>query len=99
MSIVGKAQTSDSFNFFSGTGDKNYTGAVNMIYSRDLNGDGIDEILFSGFETQPNTPATYSNTQISIFGWQNGKLKNLTSKWLPNNLSKVEGVGSASFGD
>ena len=88
-----------SFNFFSGTGDKNLTYACYMMYSRDLNGDGIDEVIFSGWETQPNTSLTYSNTQLTIFGWKNGKFQNLTNQYLPNNINQVEGVGSIAFGD
>ena len=72
---------------------------VQYIYPQDINGDGIDEILFAGFETQPNTPSAYSNTSIHIFGWQNGKLQEITDQWLPNKTNQVEGVGDIAFGD
>lgn len=72
---------------------------VRYIYPHDLNGDGIDEILFAGFETQPNTPEQYSNTSLHIFGWVNGKLQEVSSLWLPNDTGLVEGVGDVVFGD
>jgi Ca2+-binding RTX toxin-like protein len=72
---------------------------VQYIYPQDINGDGIDEILFAGFETQPNTPSAYSNTSIHIFGWKNGKLQEITDQWLPNKTNQVEGVGDIAFGD
>jgi hypothetical protein len=99
MIKLGKTTSAGSFNFFSGLGDKELTYACNMAYSKDLDGDGIDEVIFSGWETQPNTPSKYSNTQITIFGWRNGIFQNLTGQFLPNRINQVEGVGSIAFGD
>jgi Ca2+-binding RTX toxin-like protein len=99
MIKLGKTRAAGSFNFFSGAGDKTLTYACNMVYAKDLNGDGIDEVIFSGWETQPNLPATYSHTQITIYGWRNGVFQNLTNQYLPNKSNQVEGVGSISFGD
>ena len=99
MLTIGPQKVAGSFNYFSNLADPSITLAVNMIYSIDLNSDGMEEVIFSGFETQPNLPSTYSNTKIVIFGWDNGIFKNLTSNWLPNETSNVEGVGSLSFGD
>ena len=62
--------------------------AVHYLYPIDIDGDGIDELLVAGFETQPNTPAKYKNTKISLFGWRNGKFEDITSQWLPNNADK-----------
>jgi len=73
--------------------------AVHYLYPIDIDGDGIDELLVAGFETQPNTPAKYKNTKISLFGWRNGKFEDITSQWLPNNADKVEGVGDIAVGD
>jgi FG-GAP-like repeat/FG-GAP repeat len=73
--------------------------AIRYMYPIDIDGDGIDELLVAGFETQPNSPATYKNTKISLLGWRNGKFVDLTSQWLPNNADKVEGVGDIAIGD
>jgi Ca2+-binding RTX toxin-like protein len=99
MIRLGKTTSAGSFDFFSGLGDKELTYACSMAYAKDLNGDGIDEVIFSGWETQPNTPSKYSNTQITIFGWRNGIFQNLTNQFLPNRINQVEGVGSIAFGD
>lgn len=65
----------------------------------DLDGDGVDEILFGGLETQPNTPAEFSPINIHIFGWKDGVLQDLTSQWLPNGANEMYGVGEFAFGD
>lgn len=73
--------------------------AVRYLYPIDVDGDGVDELLVAGFETQPNTPATYKNTKISLLGWRNGQFTNLTSQWLPHLADQVEGVGDVAVGD
>ncbi len=72
---------------------------MSYMYAKDLDGDGVQEVLFVALETTPNTPATYSNTSVHIFGWKNSTFQNLTSQWLPNNSNLVEGVGDVAFGD
>lgn len=88
----------DAGNFSYAQGD-GLTLAVRYLYAQDLNGDGKDEVIFAGFETQYNTPENYSNTQVSIFGWQNDQLTNLTGQYLPNGINQVQGVGDIAFGD
>ena len=66
---------------------------VGKTYTQDLNGDGIDEILFvGGMSMGPNT-------SLYIFGWQAGTLQNITSQWFPNESNQVEGVGTVVYGD
>jgi Ca2+-binding RTX toxin-like protein len=84
---------------FTYAGGSNFSYAVRFLQATDLNGDGTDEIIFAGFETQYNTPENYTNTNISVFGWQNGVFKNLTNQWLPGNINRVQGVGDITFGD
>ena len=78
---------------------KGFNFAVRYLYPLDIDQDGIDELLVAGFETQPNTPATYKNTKISLFGWRNGDFVDLSSQWLPNGTDQVEGVGDVAVGD
>ena len=86
---------------FSYSADPNsdYTYPVAFRYSTDLNNDGINEIIFSAFETQPNSPSTFTNSKISIFGWNNNQFVNLTTSLLPNGADLVQGVGDIAFGD
>lgn len=79
--------------------DGSRSNAVSYLYAQDLNGDGVDEVLFVAFETQPNTPAQYSNTSVHLFGWQAGAFKEITQQWLPGDTNQVEGVGDVAFGD
>ena len=78
---------------------KGFNFAVRYLYPLDIDEDGIDELLVAGFETQPNTPATYKKTKISLLGWRNGNFVDLTSQWLPNGADQVEGVGDVAIGD
>jgi len=71
---------------------------VSYIYPKDLDGDGLEEVLFVAFETQPNSPETYTDTTVHIFGWANERFTNLTKQWLGQE-NEVEGVGDVTFGD
>lgn len=72
---------------------------VHLAFPVDLNGDGVEEIIFAGFETQPNTGANYSNTSVHIFGWVDNSLTEITDTWLPGGINEVEAVGDIAFGD
>jgi hypothetical protein len=65
----------------------------------DINGDGVDEVLFFGHETQPNTSVDYSNTNLALFGWVDGKFVNITQTWLPGTAYQVGGVNDVATGD
>lgn len=79
--------------------DGSRSNAVSYMYAHDLNGDGIDEVLFVAFETQPNTTAQYSNTSVHLFGWRGSTFQDITQQWLPGAANQVEGVGDVAFGD
>ena len=72
---------------------------VSVIYTQDINYDGLDEVFFAAFESQPTTPQLYDNTTVSIWGWENGIFQDITNIWLPDELNQVQGVGDIAFGD
>lgn len=78
---------------------KTYSVAVRDLYPVDLDGDGNEEVIFAGFESQPNKPAKYDNTRLQIFGWSNGRLVNQTTQWLPSGAEMIEGTNDIAFGD
>lgn len=96
QSIFGPELASLSFQYYR---DGSKSNPVSYMYPKDIDGDGIDEIFFVSFETQPNTASQYSNTSIHIVGWENGVFKDLTSRWLSGTSNQVEGVGDLCFGD
>ena len=65
--------TSGSFSYSDTSG---FTYANGDVYAFDYNNDGVQEVLFSAFETQYNTPENFTNSNISIFGWKDGELIN-----------------------
>lgn len=93
---LSKKKLVGEFSFYSNNDGET---PVSYIFAKDINNDGVDEVFFAGFETQPNTPENYTNTTIHIFGWIGDQLQEITSQLLPNKRSEVEGVGDVSFGD
>jgi hypothetical protein len=92
----GPSSLAGTFNYYR---DGSTNNPVSYMYARDIDGDGIDEVFFIAFETQPNTPNEYSNTSVHIFGWESGVFKEITSKWLPKDTHLIEGAGDMVFGD
>ena len=84
---------------FNYSNEPGFTYANGDLYPFDYNNDGLQEIIFSAFETQYNTPENFTNSRISIFGWIDGELKDITSKLLLGEGVNVEGTGDVAFGD
>lgn len=64
--------------------------------SVDLNGDGVDEVIFAGsryFQTASDITAS----KAYVFGWKNGVWTDLTAQWLPKNV--IDGAGDITVGD
>lgn len=93
---LGSKTLAGTFSYYR---DGSRSNAVSYMYAHDLDGDGVDEVLFVSFETQPNTPDQYSNTSVHLFGWSQGLFQDLTSQWFSNRSNEVEGVGDVAFGD
>lgn len=94
---VGPLQIAGHFTYFS---DNSPSPVVHMDpHVFDLEGLGHDVVLFAGLETQPNTPETFSNLKMQLFGWKAGVFRNITDIWFPGGINQVEGVGDIAIGD
>lgn len=79
--------------------DGSTQGVVRYFYPANLVGSRGDEVIVAGFETQPNTPASYSDTRLHIVGFEAGRLVTKTLTVLGDEQSRVQGVGDVVFGD
>jgi hypothetical protein len=75
--------------------------AITDIFTRDLNADSVDEVVFGGRQTQPATAATWRSSNISIFGWNvNNTFSNETAQWFQPGENTILGTEpSIKFGD
>jgi hypothetical protein len=99
MSKISIGNAVGSYQFSYTNRPDEYTLPVRIHYPIDLNGDGIQEIIFAGGETQPNTPETYTDSLVTIFGWKNNVFQNITNDWLPNQINQIRGTGAVASGD
>ena len=74
------------------------TAVVSDIFAADLNGDGIQEAIFLGRQSQPATIQTWSNSTIHIFQASAGGWVDATLTMLPDNVI-VGAEPSLLFGD
>jgi len=95
-SILGAVLTTQQFTYYSNSTTNN---PVSFIHVHDLDGDGVEEVLFAAFQSQPTSLISYNNTSVHIFGWKQGAFQDITSQWLPNGSNKVQGIGDVCFGD
>ena len=58
-----------------------------------------ENLVVTGFESQPTTSATWNNFAIHVFGWQNNRLVDQTSSWFSNNQNVIVGTNSVKFAD
>jgi hypothetical protein len=96
---LGLKTYSTSFHYYYSNNESPFQPVVRYLYPFDNASTVGSSVLFAGFETQPNIPSKYTNTSIHIYQWLNGKLIDATSKILPKNTNRVEGVGDVAFGD
>lgn len=73
---------------------------VDDIFVRDLNRNGVDEVVFAGRLTQPNTAENWRNYNMQIYGWNSGSFANETTSWFRGNDNHLIGTEPAvKFGD
>ena len=82
-------------------GNSTSINANTMYVVNNLTGDGADDMLVAGRLTQPATAATWVNTAIQLFNWENGNFVNNTAKWFPGGINSILGtdVGTVQFAD
>jgi hypothetical protein len=77
--------------------NKPTTSVISDIFSEDLDGDGVQEIIFTG--RQGNSPIIqWSNSTVHIFKAQKSVWSEVTSSWLPDNVI-VGSEPNVLFGD
>ncbi len=72
--------------------------AVADVTTASLSGVG-ENVVVTGFKSQPATSANWNNFAISIFGWQNNQLVNQTNSWFTAGDNIISGTNSAKFAD
>jgi hypothetical protein len=73
---------------------------VGDIFTADLSGSGSQNVIFAGRVVQDANNTPWVNSQITIFGWQNGQLVNQTSQWFSGTDNVIVGTEpSVKFGD
>ena len=76
--------------------------AITVIKARDINADGVDELVIGGMHSMTFTPATHNHNQMHIFGWNNdaSQLTDETNTWFSGGDNIVVGTGpSIKFGN
>jgi len=70
------------------------------IFTKDLNGDKVDEVIVSSVAFQNSaTPATWKNANLQIYGFNTGSFKNETNTWLNGTDNQYLGGTTVKFGD
>lgn len=75
-----------------------YRTPVTEIHTRDLNGDGKDEVLWSnlGFD---HSGTNWINSQVQIFGFNTGQFRNETTSWFRTGDNVYAGGIKINFGN
>lgn len=65
---------------------------ITFPFAADLTNTGVDNVVIAGRETQPFTSSDHVNSNINIFGWENGTLVDQTSKWFASGDNVITGT-------
>lgn len=64
---------------------------VDDIFVRDLNSNGIDEVIFGGRMTPAPSASDWKSYQMQIYGWNQGAFNNETARWFSGNDNQIIG--------
>ena len=68
---------------------------IDDIFVRDLNRNGVDEIVLAGRLTQPADFSTWKDYNLQIYGWNQGSFANETQTWFAGISNQVVGTEPA----
>jgi hypothetical protein len=80
------------------TDPTDYSYAIVDLHSEKLTSSG-DNLIVTGFKSQPANTSNWKQFQISVYGWQNGKLVDQTSNWFSAGENVIIGTTTAKFAD
>ena len=75
---------------------------ITAIHAKDINADGVDEVVIGGRESQQFVDANHQKNQMAIFGWNNNstKLTDETTTWFSGSDNVIIGTEpSIKFGN
>jgi len=75
-----------------------YRTPLTEIYTRDLNGNGSDEVLWSNVAFD-YTGQNWTNSQVQVFGFNTGRFTNETAQWFVPGDNVYTGGFRINFGD
>lgn len=75
-----------------------YRTPIVETYSRDLNGDGRQEMIMQS-SSFASSAAQWRNGNLQIFGWNTGSFKNETATWFSGTDNVYMGGSTLKFGD
>jgi hypothetical protein len=80
------------------TTSEDYSWAIVDLHTEKLTSSG-DNLIVTGFKSQPANESNWKDFNISIYGWQNNKLVDQTSTWFTAQENKIVGAHTAKFAD
>ena len=80
------------------TSQEDFSWAIVDLHSQKLTNSG-DNLIVTGFKSQPATEANWKNFNISVYGWQNNKLVDQTGSWFAAGENIIVGAHTAKFAD
>lgn len=73
---------------------------ISEVYARDLNNNGVDEVVIAGRKSQPSSIAEWQDFNMQIYGWNTGSFTSETDIWFDHSDNVILGTEpSVQFAD